>query len=287
MSSVKIMTNDRPLISIYMPTWNRQQLAIRAIKSVLRQDYPHWEMLIVDDCSPAFEELMQYVQSLGDARVSYTRNAVNSGACTVRNQAIGQARGEFITGIDDDDEWTPNRLSSFLVHRAKLADHSFLYANDYVCEGQVYAQPSSLPLYPKRPFTRERFYKKNIVGNQVFSRAECFKNCLFDPNLAAAQDYDVFLRMVETWGDPWKVEDATQVLHVNHGGVRITQSTRKFSGYYRFYRKHKARFDRASQKYQLFSLYVIRNKKMSWRTQMTLLSLRNGKRMIDALRGRA
>lgn len=44
------MTTDNPLISIYMPTWNRQQLAIRAIKSVLRQDYRHWEMIIVDDC---------------------------------------------------------------------------------------------------------------------------------------------------------------------------------------------------------------------------------------------
>lgn len=33
---------DNPLISIYMPTWNRQQLAIRAIKSVLRQDYSNW-----------------------------------------------------------------------------------------------------------------------------------------------------------------------------------------------------------------------------------------------------
>lgn len=42
---------DNPLISIYMPTRNRQQLAIRAIKSVLRQDYSNWEMIIVDDCS--------------------------------------------------------------------------------------------------------------------------------------------------------------------------------------------------------------------------------------------
>lgn len=45
---------DNPLISIYMPTWNRQQLAIRAIKSVLRQDYNNWEMIIVDDCSTSW-----------------------------------------------------------------------------------------------------------------------------------------------------------------------------------------------------------------------------------------
>ena len=57
---------DNPLISIYMPTWNRQQLAIRAIKSVLRQDYSNWEMIIVDDCSTSWEQLQQYVTALND-----------------------------------------------------------------------------------------------------------------------------------------------------------------------------------------------------------------------------
>ncbi len=95
------MTTNNPLISIYMPTWNRQQLAIRAIKSVLRQDYPHWEMIIVDDCSSSFEQLQQYIDDLGDACVQYTRNDFNSGACAVRKQAILRAHGQFITGIDD------------------------------------------------------------------------------------------------------------------------------------------------------------------------------------------
>ena len=105
------MNTENPLISIYMPTWNRQQLAIRAIKSVLRQDYPHWEMIIVDDCSSSYEQLQQFVEGLNDPRVRYTHNEINSGACAVRNQAIVQAQGHYITGIDDDDEWTPNRLS--------------------------------------------------------------------------------------------------------------------------------------------------------------------------------
>ena len=109
------MTTENPLISIYMPTWNRQQLAIRAIKSVLRQDYPHWEMIIVDDCSSSYEQLQQFVEELNDPRVSYTHNSTNSGACAVRNQAIMQANGQYITGIDDDDEWSPNRLSVFAL----------------------------------------------------------------------------------------------------------------------------------------------------------------------------
>ena len=140
---------DNPLISIYMPTWNRQQLAIRAIKSVLRQDYSNWEMIIVDDCSTSWEQLQQYVTALNDPRITYIHNDINSGACAVRNQAIMLAQGEYITGIDDDDEWTPNRLSVFLAHKQQLVTHAFLYANDYVCQGEVYSQPASLPLYPE------------------------------------------------------------------------------------------------------------------------------------------
>jgi colanic acid biosynthesis glycosyl transferase WcaA len=280
------MTTERPLISIYMPTWNRQQLAIRAIKSVLRQDYDHWEMIIVDDCSANFEQLQQFVNDLGDSRVRYTRNPFNSGACAVRNQAIMQASGQFITGIDDDDEWTHDRLSVFLADRDRLKTRAFLYANDYVCQGEVYSQPASLPLYPKSPFSRKLFYKRNIVGNQVFSWSWRFKECLFDTQLKAAQDYDIFLRMVEQYGEPWKIEKATQILHINHGEMQITSSPKKFSGYFHFYRKHKAKFDRASKKYQLFTLYQIRNKRMNWRTLLTLLSVRNGKRLADGLRGK-
>lgn len=282
----KMNTMVTPLISIYMPTWNRQQLAIRAIKSVLRQDYPHWEMHIVDDCSANFEQLQQFVRVLNDPRVSYTHNDFNAGACAVRNQAICQANGRFITGIDDDDEWMPNRLSLFLEHQHQLVTHAFLYANDYVCEGEVYSQPASLPLYPKSPFSRKLFYKRNIIGNQVFTLADRFKASLFDVELKAAQDYDIFLRMVVEYGEPWKVEEATQILHINHGEMQITSSPKKFSGYFQFYRKHKDKFDRGSKKYQLFTLYQIRNKRMNWRTLLTLLSLRNGKRLADGLRGK-
>ncbi|MDU6923458.1 colanic acid biosynthesis glycosyltransferase WcaA [Franconibacter helveticus 513] len=276
----------RPLISIYMPTWNRQQLAIRAINSVLRQDYEHWEMIIVDDCSSSYEQLQGFVEGLNDPRVRYTRNDYNSGACAVRNQAILQAKGEFITGIDDDDEWMPDRLSTFLEHKHQLVTHAFLYANDYLCEGQVYSQPASLPLYPKSPWSLKLFYKRNIVGNQVFTYAWRFKSCLFDTELAAAQDYDIFLRMVVEYGEPWKVEEATQILHINHGEMQITKSAKKFAGYFHFYRKHKDKFDRASKKYQLFTLYQIRNKRMTWRTLLTLLSVRNTKRLADGLRGK-
>ena len=67
------MTTENPLISIYMPTWNRQQLAIRAIKSVLRQDYPHWEMITnIKDIDYFFGVMMAiYALYLGAGAVHF------------------------------------------------------------------------------------------------------------------------------------------------------------------------------------------------------------------------
>ncbi len=82
-----------------------------------------------------------------------------------------QAQGHYITGIDDDDEWTPNRLSVFLAHKHQLTTHAF-YANDYVCEGecllsacQPAAAVSEIPL-----FAPLNLAKRNIIGNQVSAR---------------------------------------------------------------------------------------------------------------------
>lgn len=267
-----------PLISIYMPTWNREALAIRAINSIVAQDYSNWEMIVIDDCSPAWGQLSHYIKSLKDVRIRFIRNEYNSGACAVRNQAIGLATGHYITGIDDDDEWLPNRLSSFLEHQAKLNEHAYLYADDYICENKDYKDLTELRLYPKPEYNENLFDKKNIVGNQIFTLTSRLQDGLFDTRLSAAQDYDAFYRLARKYGSPVKVHKATQILYVNHGEARITGSRKKFSGYLNFYKKHKGSFDKSSKKYQLFTLYYIRNKPMRLRTLLTLMTLRNIKR---------
>ncbi|AYY06957.1 colanic acid biosynthesis glycosyltransferase WcaA [Enterobacter roggenkampii] len=270
---------SRPLISIYMPTWNRQALTIRAIQSVLNQDYVNWELIIIDDFSSSFDQLLTYISELNDPRITYIRNEFNSGACAVRNQAIRMARGDLITGLDDD-EWLPTRLSSFLTWQHKLQLHSFLYANDYLCDGTGYHHPDELQVYPKPAYKKSLFDKRNIIGNQMLTLTSRMQQILFDDALPAAQDYDAFYRLAETFGEPFKLDDITQVLYVNHGEARITCSGRKFSGYLGFYRKHKAKLDVSSKKYQLFTLYYIRNKKMRPQTLMKLMTLRNLKRYL-------
>jgi glycosyltransferase involved in cell wall biosynthesis len=279
-SDTSMAGQNEPIVSIYMPTWNREELAIRAIQSVLNQDYPYWELIVVDDNSPENRKLQAFIDANSDPRIHYIYNDFKSGACGVRNQAIERAKGKFIAGIDDDDEWLSERLTTFIKYQHLLNGFSFLYADDYVCDGRHYNSIDELRLYPKPAFSQTLFNKRNIIGNQIFTYTERFQCELFDEDLSAAQDYDAFYRLNQKHGSPYKINVATQILYVDHGEVRITQSRMKFTGYFEFYKKHKFNFDKSSKKYQLFTLYTIRNKKISWKTLFRLLTLRNLKRFI-------
>lgn len=99
-----------PLVTVYMPTHNRGALIRRAIDSVLNQTYKNLELIICSDGSTdeTVDILQEYCDK--DPRISYVVNETSQGACYSRNRCIERAKGEFITGLDDDDEFTANRI---------------------------------------------------------------------------------------------------------------------------------------------------------------------------------
>lgn len=115
----------QPLVTVYIPTYNRVDLLKRAVESVQAQTYQNLEIIIVDDCSTDFTH--QYLQQLAneDKRVKYFIKEKNSGACVSRNIAIENATGEFITGLDDDDFFLESRIDEFMKKRQYLNKYTF------------------------------------------------------------------------------------------------------------------------------------------------------------------
>jgi glycosyltransferase involved in cell wall biosynthesis len=101
-------TNNKPEVSVIIPTYNRANIISRAIRSVLAQTYENFEIIIIDDGSTDNTE--EVIQSFSERRIRYLRHKVNRGRGTVRNKALTEARGEYIAFLDDDDEWLPTKL---------------------------------------------------------------------------------------------------------------------------------------------------------------------------------
>ena len=104
------------LISVIIPTYKREpELLKRAIDSVLSQDYPALEVIVVDD-NAQWPELRSNISALmngykEDKRVNHIQNVDNLGGSGSRNQGVRVAKGEFIAFCDDDDWFLPGKLT--------------------------------------------------------------------------------------------------------------------------------------------------------------------------------
>jgi glycosyltransferase involved in cell wall biosynthesis len=110
---------DAPLVSIVVPTYDRAGFLIEALASVVAQTVEDWECVVVDDGSPEPVSLPESV----DRRIRLVRRPRNGGPAAARNTGLLEARGAFVTFLDDDDLYTPERLALGLqgVARAPVA----------------------------------------------------------------------------------------------------------------------------------------------------------------------
>ena len=186
-----------PLVTIYIPTKNRPHLLKRAIRSCLAQNYTNFEIIVIDDNSDA-ENLSSITEiASSDTRIRLISLDQSVGACGARNKAIALAQGEFITGLDDDDEFTQDRISLF-VHQWNLnPDLSFLCSGYRVITKDLkfsYARGS-------RVITWQHLLAANYVGNQIFTKTSYLQEIGgFDLNMASCQDYDTWLRLAQRNG---------------------------------------------------------------------------------------
>jgi glycosyltransferase involved in cell wall biosynthesis len=88
-----------------MITHNRASFITDAIRSVQKQSYTDWELVIVDNGSTDTTPKLIRQYQVADARIQYIQNAVNEGVVPARNQALRASRGELVAVLDSDDVW--------------------------------------------------------------------------------------------------------------------------------------------------------------------------------------
>jgi glycosyltransferase involved in cell wall biosynthesis len=98
---------SQPLVTVIIPTYNREQYISEAIDSVLAQTYSNIELIIVDDGST--DNTIERLQTYGP-KLRYIQQE-NGGIGAARNAGIAQATGEFLAFLDSDDCWTPDKLT--------------------------------------------------------------------------------------------------------------------------------------------------------------------------------
>lgn len=216
------MYKNNPLITVYIPTFNRLTLLKRAVNSVLNQTISDIEIIIVDDNSSDGTKNYLHNLSLQDKRVRYYIKDSNGGACESRNIAIEMALGKYITGLDDDDFFCANRLEVFLNFSHRLKTEQLLCANNLYKKSRGLKKTRTAFIQLQGTYTFNDLLHTNYIGNQIFTYTERLKSFSFNKDIPMWQDLDLWLRMTYRNRGFFYINQCTYVIDNEHGGERIS-----------------------------------------------------------------
>jgi glycosyltransferase involved in cell wall biosynthesis len=196
MSSVLVPWSDEPpLVSIVLPTYNRRDLLLAAVESVRQQTCERWELLIADDGSTDGS-----VDALPvDRRIRVIRLAHTGNVARVRNAALDAATAGLVGFLDSDDRWCPRKLAAQITRLEHCPDAGWCYGRHGLIDERGNATPlRSGPAWVPR--------EGSIVGailaaqagvamQTVVVRRDVAAAIRFDERIPFADDHDFLVRL--------------------------------------------------------------------------------------------
>jgi len=184
------------LISVILPTFNRAAYLKRAIDSIIDQQRPPDELIIIDDGSTDNSvQVIREVCGRAEFPVHLVRQK-NRGAATARNVGILRARGELLCFLDSDDWWDPEKIAIQASHHEKNPDILISHTREIWFRNGVRVNQKKKHT-PANGFIFSRCLGMCVVGmSTVMARRQLFDRFgLFDPDLPCCEDYDLWLRV--------------------------------------------------------------------------------------------
>ncbi len=203
-------TAKGPLVSVVIPTYNREQVIETTIKDILKQTYENFEIIVVDDGST--DDTQAKLRAFGN-RIRVVRQP-NGGAASARNRGIQEARGEIIAFQDSDDEWHPSKLVRQVELLEKLGpsvpccvcNAVFRARNSSESERQTFSIAMLETVYDQGLWLNaaEVLATRPLFFNQVVAVRRTALDAVggFNPELRYLEDWDLALKlsMLGPWG---------------------------------------------------------------------------------------
>lgn len=192
------MMEQKPLVSVVIPTYNRAEFLVKAIESVLRQSYACYEIIVADDGSS--DDTMKRVGAI-EGPINYIRLKHSGHPGEARNQAVKAARGSLIAFLDADDLWREDKLSKQVRVMVENETVGLVYSNALVFSGNEPSQgePALEPHQLQLDSVFEALLKGCFIHpSMVVVRKRLFDRIgLFDLQFKAQEDYYFWLRAAQ------------------------------------------------------------------------------------------
>jgi len=222
----EIKDEDLPGVSIVIPAYNYARFLPFAVESARSQDYPKFEVVVIDDGSTdnTAEVMKQY-----SAPVRYVYQE-NAGLSAARNSGIREAKYDFVMFLDADDELMPGMLRACMTRFATLGPDFGLIGCDCVF---VDIDGKPMKITRRHPESEREITVKDILLRTRFSptgavcRKEVFDKCGgFDTSLKSTEDRDMWIR-IATHYRVWHM--GRQLVHIRKHGDNMSNNAARQS----------------------------------------------------------
>ena len=213
------------LISIIVPAYNSEKTIKECLDSLIAQDYPNKEIIVVDDLSS--DKTCAIVESYKDIKLVPLKNHLGLPG-SVRNAGIDVAVGKYISFIDSDDFWDNCVLTELFKSSVETKEKCLFYGTlDFI------GDPSGEVNYHQthQPFSGRGYYeliKKNyipmhpvLIEKVILDEAGGFDE---DLNLKIAEDYELWLRIAYKY--PVKFVPQAKGYYNRHSESSMSQASR-------------------------------------------------------------
>ena len=189
--------NKNPLVSVVMNCYNGEKYLREAIDSIYAQTYKSWEIIFWDNAS---SDSSASIANSYDSNLRYFRekNTIPLGAA--RNKALEQCRGEFITFLDVDDLWFPEKLVLQIQKIQSEPDTIVCYSDGY----DMYEREKTkkrFSSYTNIKYFEGDIFSKLIISNFInwqtvlINKKLAGDNLYFNETLTFAEDHEILLRL--------------------------------------------------------------------------------------------
>jgi hypothetical protein len=202
-------------ITVVIPAYNAEGTIGRAVDSVFLQNYPAFEIIVIDDASR--DRTSEIVAGYERDEIRLLRLAKNLGECGAMNEGIAVARGQFIAFLDADDEWLPGKLARQIPllegnPKAVLVTCACRFLDEWGNIEEDFGFPPAA--VAKDQIWRTLLRASCIAKPCVVARTSALRQLgLFDTSLRISGDQDMWIRLAQTG----EVEFVDEILTVSHG----------------------------------------------------------------------
>lgn len=183
-----------PIISVVIPVYNGEKTIQETIDSVLKQSFGDFELLVINDGST--DETLEIISNIRDERLKVFSYA-NAGLAASRNRGTSLATGEYISFIDADDLWTPDKLELQLKALQEHPEAAVAYSwTDCINESGNFIYIGSHLSVNGNVYANLLLSNFLDSGSNAFIRSSALKVVGgFDGSLNPCEDWDMWLRL--------------------------------------------------------------------------------------------